>query len=128
MEGKLRNTASTEESSSESSQNENSELTTLLLELKGSKVSKGSVKRKDIQALYDNATDKPEVGKFYFFEYDPKYKDILKKWDEYPLIKLMEIKRDRLLGANIHYINTRARLGCTKYRGSTYVNASLLYT
>lgn len=108
--GQLRNSATTEDGNSESSQNENSELTTLLLELKGSKVSKAQLREKIFNALYDSATDKPEVGKFYFFEYDPKYKDILKKWDEYPLIKLMEIKRDRLLGANFHYINTRARL------------------
>ena len=60
---------------------------------------------------YDNATDKPEVGKWYFFEYDPKYRDSLKKWDEYPLIKLMEIKNDRLLGMNIHFLRAKARLG-----------------
>ena len=108
--GQLRNTASTEESNSESSQNENSELTTLLQELKGKKVSKAQLREQIFNVLYDSATDKPEVGKFYFFEYDPKFRDSLKKWDEYPLIKLMEIKNNRLLGANFHYIGTRARL------------------
>ena len=109
--GQLRNTASTEESSSESSQNGNSELTTLLQELKGKKVSKAQLREQIFNVLYDSATDKPEVGKWYFFEYDPKYKDIIKKWDEYPLIKLMEIKNDRMLGMNIHFLRPKARLG-----------------
>ena len=109
--GQLRNTASTEESSSESSQSESSGLTTLLQELKGKKVSKAQLREEIFNALFDNATDTPEVGKWYFFEYDPKYKAILKKWDEYPLIKLMEIKKDRMLGMNIHFLRPKARLG-----------------
>ena len=108
--GQLRNSATTEDGSSDSSQNENSELTTLLLNLKGSKVSKGELREKIFEALYDNATEQPEVGKWYFFEYDPKYRDSIKKWDEYPLIKLMEIKNDRLLGMNIHFLRPKARL------------------
>ena len=65
MEGRLRNTATTEDGSSDSSQNENSELTTtLLLNLKGSKVSRGQLREKIFEALYDNATEQPEVGKF----------------------------------------------------------------
>ena len=108
--GQLRNTASTEESSSELSQSESSGLTTLLQELKGKKVSKAQLREEIFNALFDNATDTPEVGKWYFFEYDPKYKAILKKWDEYPLIKLMEIKKDRMLGMNIHFLRPKARL------------------
>ena len=109
--GQLRNSAATEDTTSESSQSESSALTTLLQDLKGSKVSKAQLREKIFEALNDNATGNPEVGKWYFFEYDPKYKDIIKKWDAYPLIKLMEIKSDRLLGANIHYLKPRARLG-----------------
>ena len=109
--GQLRNSATTEDGSSDSSQNENSELTTLLLNLKGSKVSKNELREQIFEALYDNATEQPEVGKWYFFEYDPKYRDSIKKWDEYPLIKLMEIKNDRLLGMNIHFLRPKARLG-----------------
>ena len=109
--GQLRNSAKTEDGDSDSSQNENSELTTLLQKLKGTKVSKAQLREQIFEALYDNATDKPEVGKWYFFEYDPKYKDIIKKWDEYPLIKLMEIKNDRMLGMNIHFLRPKARLG-----------------
>ena len=109
--GQLRNSATTEDGNSESSQSESSALTTLLQELRGSKVSKAQLREKIFEALYDNATEQPEVGKWYFFEYDPKFKDVLKRWDEYPLIKLLEIKSDRILGANIHYISAKARLG-----------------
>ena len=109
--GQLRNTAATEDTTSESSQSESSELTTLLQDLKGSKVSKAQLREKIFEALNDNATGNPEVGKWYFFEYDPKYKDIIKKWDAYPLIKLMEIKSDRMLGMNIHFLRPKARLG-----------------
>ena len=108
--GQLRNTAATEDTTSESSQNESSALTTLLLELKGSKVSKAQLREKIFEALYDNATEQPQVGKWYFFEYDPKFRDSIKKWDEYPLIKLMEIKKDRMLGMNIHFLRPKARL------------------
>jgi len=109
--GQLRNTATTENGTSESSQSENSALTTLLQSLKGNKVSKGELREKIFEALYDNATDQPQVGKWYFFEYDPKFKDILKRWDEYPLIKLLEIKPSKMLGSNIHYLSARRRLG-----------------
>ena len=109
--GQLRNTAMTEDSTSDSSQSESSALTTLLQDLKGSKVSKAQLREKIFEALNDNATGNPEVGKWYFFEYDPKYKDIIKKWDAYPLIKLMEIKSDRMLGMNIHFLRPKARLG-----------------
>ena len=109
--GQLRNTAMTEDSTSDSSQSESSALTTLLQDLKGSKVSKAQLREKIFEALNDNATGNPEVGKWYFFEYDPKYKDIIKKWDAYPLIKLMEIKSDRMLGMNIHFLRAKARLG-----------------
>ena len=34
-----------------------------------------------MNTLYDGATDTPEEGKWYFFEYDPKWKDILKVWE-----------------------------------------------
>ena len=108
--GQLRNTVATEDTTSESSQNESSALTTLLLELKGSKVSKAQLREKIFEALYDNATEQPQVGKWYFFEYDPKFRDSIKKWDEYPLIKLMEIKKDRMLGMNIHFLRPKARL------------------
>ena len=61
--------------------------------------------------LLDDATESPSVGKFYTFEYDPKFADKLKEWDEYPLVYVMEFKKNNLIGANVHYIRTtNARL------------------
>ena len=61
--------------------------------------------------MLDDATESPETGKYYTFEYDPKFADKLKEWDEYPLVYVMEFKKDNLIGANIHYIRgTNSRL------------------
>ena len=49
--------------------------------------------------------------KDFFKKYDPKFKDQLKVWDQYPLIQLMEFNKGNLLGANIHHLKVRARLG-----------------
>lgn len=48
-------------------------------------------------------------GNYYFFEYDPKFKSMLKEWDQYPLIKVVENKKN-ILGANLHYISPKQRL------------------
>ena len=40
-----------------------------------------------MEMLLDDATDTPQVGKWYYFEYDPKFKDQLGEWDEFPLVK-----------------------------------------
>ena len=61
--------------------------------------------------LLDDATDSPTTGKYYIFEYDPKFGDKLAEWDEYPIIYAMEFKKNNLIGANVHYIRTaNARL------------------
>ena len=61
--------------------------------------------------MLDDATESPETGKYYTFEYDPKFADKLKEWDEYPLVYVMEFKKNNLIGANIHYIRgTNSRL------------------
>ena len=38
----------------------------------------------------------PKLGKWYYFEYDPKFKDQLGEWDEFPLIKLLR-KEERYI-------------------------------
>lgn len=63
-----------------------------------------------MDVLFDSVTDNPEEGKFYFFEYDPKFRDMLSRWDQYPLIQLLEKKGGQYLGANLHYITPKERL------------------
>ena len=79
--------------------------------LKGKKISNSSLREEVFNLLLDDATESPETGKYYTFEYDPKFADKLKEWDEYPLVYAMEFKKDNLIGANIHYIRgTNSRL------------------
>ena len=79
--------------------------------LKGKKISNSSLREEVFNLLLDDATESPETGKYYTFEYDPKFADKLKEWDEYPLVYVMEIKKNNLIGANIHYIRgTNSRL------------------
>ena len=101
--------AKTEDTSSESSPK--SRFDQLITELKGNKISNSRLRQEVFNILLDDATETPETGKYYTFEYDPKFADKLKEWDEYPIVYAMEYKKDNLIGANIHYIRgTNSRL------------------
>ena len=101
--------AKTEDTSSESSPK--SRFDQLITELKGSKISKSKLREEVFNILLDDATESPSTGNYYTFEYDPKFADKLKEWDQYPLVYAMEYKKNNLIGANIHYIRgTNSRL------------------
>ena len=101
--------AKTEDTSSESSPK--SRFDQLITDLKGSKISKSKLREEVFNILSDDATESPSKGRYYTFEYDPKFADKLTEWDEYPLVYAMEFKKNNLIGANIHYIRTtNARL------------------
>ena len=102
---------SSTDASSSSSQSETSRFDGLIESLKGSKISNSKLREEVFNILLDDATESPSAGKFYTFEYDPKFADKLKEWDEYPIVYAMEFKKDNLIGANIHYIRgTNSRL------------------
>lgn len=46
----------------------------------------------------------PEIGKMYLFTYDPKLKNILPFWDQYPLVIPIHYYADGFLGLNLHYL------------------------
>ena len=94
------------DASSSSSQSKTSRFDGLIKSLKGSKISNSKLREEVFNILLDDATESPSAGKFYTFEYDPKFADKLKEWDEYPLVYAMEYKKDNLIGANVHYIRT----------------------
>ena len=103
--------ALTKEGSSNSSQNENARFDALVADMKGNKISNATLREEVFNILLDDATETPETGKYYTFEYDPKFADKLKEWDEYPIVYAMEYKKNNLIGANIHYIRgTNSRL------------------
>lgn len=60
--------------------------------------------------LFDNAVGTVMVGDVYLFEYDPKYRSILKHWDKYPLVLITNIYEDGFLGANFHYTTQKQRM------------------
>ena len=79
--------------------------------MQGSKISNTTLREEVFNILLDDATESPESGKYYTFEYDPKFADKLKEWDEYPVVYAMEFKKANLIASNIHYIRTtNARL------------------
>ena len=99
------------DASSSSSQSETSRFDGLIESLKGNKISNSKLREEVFNILLDDATESPETGKYYTFEYDPKFADKLKEWDEYPLVYVMEFKKNNLIGANVHYIRgTNSRL------------------
>ena len=101
--------APTEDMSSESSPK--TRFDQIITELKGNKISNSQLREEIFNVLLDDATETPSTGKYYTFEYDPKFADRLKEWDQYPLVYAMEYKKNNLIGANIHYIRgTNSRL------------------
>ena len=101
--------APTEDTSSESSPK--SRFDQLITDLKGNKISNSQLRDEVFNILLNDATESPSTGKYYTFEYDPKFADRLKEWDQYPLVYVMEYKKNNLIGANIHYIRgTNSRL------------------
>lgn len=52
-----------------------------------------------------------EIGKMYFYSYDPKHKDTLPFYDRFPLIIAVDILPDGFYGINLHYLPPMARLG-----------------
>ena len=104
-------TAGTGFGNSNSLPNESSRFDTLIEQVKGKKISKSKLREEVFNILLDDATEQPQADKYYTFEYDPKYKDQMKVWDEYPIVYAMEFKKNNLLGANIHHIKgTNSRL------------------
>ena len=48
--------------------------------------TKHSQRQVAFEYLFDHVKDDVMVGKFYLFEYNPKTKARLKRWDKYPLV------------------------------------------
>lgn len=51
-----------------------------------------------------NGLRRVHIGRMVFFVYDPKWKEILPYYDTFPLVLPINIKGDRMLGINLHYL------------------------
>lgn len=50
------------------------------------------------------------IGKLYLYVYDPKHKDVLPKYDTFPLIILVDLNQKGFVGLNLHYLPALQRL------------------
>lgn len=86
------------------------------------KKHKKEITTRSIDKLADKETDKTvvrvkplkiEPGKFYYFKYDAKYKDVLEHWDRNPVIIALQWdthKNSRtLLGVNLNFFPDKYR-------------------
>ena len=125
-----KNSAKTGFGNSKSSQKSNSKFKDLVDQYKGRKISKTNL-RLEVFMLLDemgaaNPTTSVKVGQYYFFEYVPKFRDVLKEWDQYPLIQV--VQRDKhILGANLHYISPKRRLGVLNNKNKEIPKETLHY-
>ena len=51
-----------------------------------------------------------DIGRLYFFAYDPKTKETLPYWDKFPLVFPIDVDSDGFLGINLHYLPPKMRL------------------
>lgn len=56
-----------------------------------------------------NLTSVISIGKMYLFYYDPKTKETLPYWDQFPLIFPIQMYKDGFLGINLHYVQPLVR-------------------
>ena len=56
----------------------------------------------------------PEIGELCFFSYSAAYSEKYPFYDRRPLVYVMEYQNDKILGANLHYLNPDYRDGIAK--------------
>ena len=56
----------------------------------------------------------PEIGELCFFSYTAQFPDKYPYYDRRPLVYVMDIQEDKLLGGNLHYLNPDYRDGIAK--------------
>lgn len=71
--------------------------------------------RRNITEKHDRARTFADIGKMYFFYYDPKLKDKLPVYDKFPLVIPIERYADGFLGLNLHYLSTNERSAFLNY-------------
>lgn len=76
---------------------------------RGQKKSREWYRKEVFEYLYDNVTDEVEPEKLYYYEYDPKFKAQMDRYDIYPLVYAFDRAKDNFLGSNIHYLRDREK-------------------
>lgn len=58
---------------------------------------------------FTNGFNVNSIGSLYMYIYDPKHKNVLPKYDTFPLIILMDLHSDGFSGLNLHYLTALER-------------------
>ena len=58
----------------------------------------------------DRLKNKSMIGRMYFYFYDPKTKDSMPYYDQFPLVIPIEKYNDGFLGLNLYYIHPKHRM------------------
>ena len=69
-----------------------------------------SLARKMLLGLDPRSRVSPMVGKMFFFKYDPKGKNYLPKYDNYPLVVVLNHYANGFFGINLHYLDVGTRI------------------
>jgi hypothetical protein len=56
----------------------------------------------------------PEVGELCFFSYTAQFPEKYPYYDRRPLVYVMDLQSDKILGGNLHYLNPDYRDGIAK--------------
>ena len=51
------------------------------------------------------SVSQPVIGRMYYYQYDPKTKDSLPYWDQFPVVVPIQMYSDGWLGINFHYLD-----------------------
>lgn len=62
------------------------------------------------------------IGRMIMYYYDPKWKDALPYYDTFPLVILVNIKKDRFHGLNLHYLPIPLRMRFLQNLANIYNN------
>jgi len=87
-----------------------------------SKVEELRVSRNSLMKNSDKLTDSTIIGKMYFYFYDPKTKEKLKYFDNFPLVIPVEEYSNGFLGLNLHYIHPKFRINLLDKLSETLSN------
>lgn len=75
------------------------------------------LKKASYDANYNafNPVKDPFIGGLFAFFYDPKLKDVLPYWDQFPLVVPFNIYDDGFIGLNLHYAESSDRMRILQY-------------
>jgi len=65
-----------------------------------------------LKAEQDRLRGRPQIGKMYFYNYDPKFKNdnkVLPYYDIFPCVVIVDYTKDGWYGLNFHYLGLKER-------------------